>query len=368
MNTLLLTLEYPPFHGGVANYYANLVKYWPDSESIFVLDNHQNKLLNHHLPFWKWLPSLFILRSIIQKKKLNHVLVGHILPLGIITWLFSFFEKLQYSVILHGMDLEYSQKNFRKRLISKIILKKAKTIICVNSYTAKRVCKFYPAFSNKIIIANPGFDGQFYFNHKPQIQAKKLEIQKKLNLENKIVLLSLGRLVRRKGHDMVMRSLPEVLKEIPSLVYIIAGKGDDQEYLEHISNDLGLRDNILFINNIDEINKWAYLDLADIFIMPSRDIDGDVEGFGIVYLEAGFCAKPVIAGDCGGVGDVICDLKNGLLVNGESKEEIKESILKLAKNQDLRNKLGENGRQKVLEKFRWEDQVRKIYESVINSK
>ena len=94
--------------------------------------------------------------------------------------------------------------------------------------------------------------------------------------------------------------------------------------------------------------------------MPSRQIKEDFEGFGIVYLEANLCSKPVIAGDSGGVRDAVKNGINGLLVNSENIEEITEAVIKLAKDKNLREKLGRQGKERVIKEFNWEKQTKKI--------
>ena len=157
MNTLLFTLEYPPFRGGVANYYGNLIKHWPRQNNIFVLDNNSSQLINNQLPFFKWLPAVGRLAKSIKKNKINHILVGHILPLGILAYFLSKLFKIKYSVVLHGMDFTCALRKPRKKILTKTILKKSQNIICANSYVAKLVKEFIDSdHKDKVRVVNPG--------------------------------------------------------------------------------------------------------------------------------------------------------------------------------------------------------------------
>jgi phosphatidylinositol alpha-1,6-mannosyltransferase len=406
MRVLLFTLEYPPFKGGVANVYENIVKYWPCGvetrhgasllqNDIFVLHNNDGRLINNKLPFLKWLPSAWRLWRFIIKEKINHIIVGHILPLGIAAYIVSKFTKIKYSVILHGMDFTFALRTARKKWIAKKILGDANNIICMNSYVAELVRRLVgDNGAKKIKIVNPGAEARKAENKKTK---KQDELKNKYNLENKIVLLSVGRLVKRKGFDKVIEALPKALKEAPNLIYVIAGAGPDEEYLKEIAykgigypigypipnkhadkgayksagHPIGCptptpNKHVIFLGKITDEEKWAWLNLCDIFIMPSRTIGGDFEGFGIVYLEANLAGKPVIAGDSGGVRDAVKNNVNGLLVNPESAEEIAEAIIKLAKDKELRRKLGERGRERAVKEFNWERQVEKIYDIITN--
>ena len=129
---------------------------------------------------------------------------------------------------------------------------------------------------------------------------------------------------------------------------------------------IAVKDNIFFLGKISEEEKWAWLNLSDIFIMPSRQIKEDFEGFGIVYLEANFCGKPVIAGDSGGVRDAVEDGTNGLLVDPEDMDNISDAIIELAKNRDLRKKLGQQGRERAITEFDCGKQIKKMYSFIKN--
>lgn len=362
MRVLLFTLEYPPFKGGVANVYGNITKYWPENNGIFVLHNNDGKLINNKLPFLKWLPSFWPAYKTIKKEKINHIIVGHILPLGAVAYIISKFIKIKYSVILHGMDFAFVLKNNRKKWLAKKILNNADNIICMNSYTARIVNN---ALGNdngeKIKVVNPGVEAKKQENKKTK---KQDELKNKYNLKNKIILLSVGRLVKRKGFDKVIEALSKVLKEVPDLVYVIAGAGPELPNYQSSITNYQLQDNAIMITDIDDQERDAWYQVCDIFIMPSRNIDGDFEGFGIVYLEANLVGKPVIAGDSGGVSDAVKEGVNGLLVNPESAEEIKYAIIKLAKDKELRKKMGERGRERAVKEFNWEGQVRKIYKII----
>ncbi len=359
MKFLLVTLEYFPFKGGVANYYTNLVHYWPKSSQIFVLHNNKNNLL-FSIPLFSWLKSIFKFYHFIKKNKINHVIVGHILPLGIPVFLLSFFLNIKYTVILHGMDFSFSIRTRRKSWISKKILNRASSIICANSYVAS-LCSESLNEKNKISVFNPGVED---FSSIDQVFIDKIKNDYKLN--NKKVLFSLGRLVKRKGFDMLIKSLKIILEKnkINNIIYFIAGDGPDREYLKKLAEDEVGSDYykyIVFLGPISESQKWSLFSLCDIFTMPSRDIDGDFEGFGIVYLEANLVKRAVIAGKSGGVGDAVLHNYNGLLVNPLDENEISKSILSLLDDESLRIKLGEQGRERALNDFNWKNQVEKIY-------
>jgi phosphatidylinositol alpha-1,6-mannosyltransferase len=360
---LLLTLEYPPYKGGVANYYANLSKYFPEAENFLILDNNENKLLNKKLPFGKWLPSLLSLYFEIKKKGINYVFVGHILPIGTAAWIISKITDIRYSVILHGMDINMSLKKILKKKISAKILENAHTIICANNYAKDVVEKNFKKMQNKIIVVNPGVN----INHKQSHKGFE-NLKNKYALTDQLILFSLGRQVKRKGFDKTINAVKRInasqnnnKNSAKKIAYFIAGSGPDEDYLKNLAQG---EKNIIFLGEISDEDKWLWLDFCDIFIMPARNIDGDVEGFGIVYLEANAAGKPVIAGNSGGVTDAVQNGINGLLINPESEKEIENAILKLLEDKNLRNKLGERGRERVKKNFSWHNKIKQIYQFI----
>ncbi len=359
MKFLLITLEYFPFKGGIANYYTNLSYYWPRDSDLFVLNNNKGDLLSNS-GFLRWRKSLFKLYHFIKKNKINHIIVGHILPLGISAFALNKILKTEYSVVLHGMDFSLATRNPWKRFISKIILKNASKIIIANSYTANLCSKFLKS-EDKIKVVNPGIKDSIKLDRESIEESRKRN-----NLENFRVLFSIGRLVERKGFDYTIMALNNIYKQNPEskIIYIIAGKGPDEEYLKKVAQSSfaeNWEDKIKFIGEIDEKEKWSLFYLCDIFIMPSRNISGDFEGFGIVYLEANLLEKAVIAGRSGGVPDAVVDGLNGLLINPENYLEISEAISTLLEKDDLRLEMGRRGRERALTEFSWKKQIKEIY-------
>ena len=357
MKTLLVTLEYKPFKGGVAEYYSAIFDNWPNKD-FFVLTTkfsetvkESSRISRKNLvsSFFSWFSSFFFIANEIKRRKIDHLIVGHILPIGTVVWLLSFVFKFKYSVILHGMDYAYSQKRNRKKKIVNKILLKSTNIICGNSYLETIILKDNPKLKEKISVVNPG------------VALKTLENYSQKN--NKIFnIFFIGRLVKRKGVDKTIEAIDLIdNKKYPNINFLIAGAGPDQDYLKNISKD----GRIKFIGKISDDEKWKYLYDADVFVMPSRNMDGDFEGFGIVYLEANLMETPVIAVNSGGVSDAVENNVSGILLTDDNPEKIKNAIINLYDNQDYKNSLGKRGRQRVLNDFSWKKQVNKIYK-VIN--
>jgi len=169
------------------------------------------------------------------------------------------------------------------------------------------------------------------------------------------VILTVGRLVSRKGHDLMILALPMVLKEHPDTCYLIVGSGPAKSAIEELSSQIGIRDRVIFLENVEDANLPRIYNLCDLFVMPSRaDLNGcDVEGFGIVFLEANACGKPVIAGRSGGIADAVLEGRTGLLVSPDSPEALAEAVCRVLGNKEYAKRLGQQGRQRAVREFGW---------------
>ena len=220
------------------------------------------------------------------------------------------------------------------------------------------IMRDYPAFIPKVRVIHPGVQRDIPYSLK-----RTQELRKEYRFEGKTVMFSLGRLVRRKGFDKAIEAFARVARTVPELEYVIAGKGEDEDYLRSIIArcEEPIRSRIRLVGGLSEEDKWAWYDLCDFFIMASRDQGGDFEGFGIVYLEANLAGKPVIAGASGGVGEAVKEMSNGLLVDPEDSSDIENAILLLCRDKALRERLGSQGRD-IASTLSWRSQVEKLYE------
>ncbi|MFA6369824.1 MAG: glycosyltransferase family 4 protein [Patescibacteria group bacterium] len=349
MKTLLITCEYPPFKGGVANYYGQLIKHWPVSKKpeVWQIKGAWWFLGFRLFKYWRQNPEASII-------------IGHILPLGTPVWFVSkFFKQRKYVIVLHGMDFTFAHRRSRKAFLAKMILGGAKKIIAANSHVAALVSARYPKLSSKIVVVNPGVS---------QLSASNQEnlapfLREKYQLSNQVVLLSLGRLVSRKGVDYTIKALASLSPaERLGLAYVVVGEGPEKTNLRRLAQELGVA--VIFTGSVSEAEKWSWLNLCDILVMPSREINGDFEGFGIVYLEANLSGKPVIAGRSGGISDAVNHGVSGLLVDPEDLKAIATAIKSLSTDLAYREKLGKQGRIRALENFSWERKAQEFYQNL----
>ena len=207
------------------------------------------------------------------------------------------------------------------------------------------------ADASKLVKIAPGIDVKHF---SPSVIDK--DLVEKYRLENRRVIVSVGRLVHRKGQDKLIEAMPTILKSYPDAVLLLVGQGPIKSMLDKLIRHHSLEKNVIFTGRIQFKDLPKYIQLGEIFAMPSRDrfFGLEVEGLGIVYLEASACGVPVIVGRSGGAPDAVIDQETGLVVDGRKPNEIAESICKLLSDQKLAKQMGENGRDWVVKNWRWE--------------
>jgi phosphatidylinositol alpha-1,6-mannosyltransferase len=196
----------------------------------------------------------------------------------------------------------------------------------------------------------PGIDVDHFFPR------DATTLRRELKLDNKRVIVSVGRLVHRKGQDHLIQALPQILKSVPDAHLLMVGQGPYREHLEKLVQQLGLKDHVSFIGRIQYNQLPEYICAGDVFAMPSRSrfFGLEVEGLGIVYLEASACGLPVIAGSSGGAPDAVLDGVTGFVVDGQDNHEIATAAITLLSDLDQAKRMGAAGREWIVENWRWE--------------
>jgi phosphatidylinositol alpha-1,6-mannosyltransferase len=204
----------------------------------------------------------------------------------------------------------------------------------------------------------PGID-TFHFS--PQADATQRRTE--LGLESKKIIISVGRLVHRKGQDKLIQAFPTIVREIPNAHLLIVGEGPYRAHLEKLVEKLSLKANVTFVGRIFYNDLPSYLSASDVFVMPSRSrfFGLEVEGLGIVYLEASACAIPVVAGVSGGAPDAVQEGITGLCVDGTNIGQIAEAVIHICSDSKRATKMGLAGRNWVIEQWQWEIWSKQFY-------
>ena len=260
-------------------------------------------------------------------------------------------------VFAEGIDRTLSDGRIGVKVMSRFVrlaLRKMDGLIAGSNYTVNKLLSWkVPA--ERIIKNCPCVDLEKF---RPGLEYKG--ILQRHGIENKKIILTVSRLEKSKGVDLVIKALPDILKHFPDAVYLVVGSGTEEQRLRLLAKELGLSDKVIFAGDIsgyaDNSPLPCYYNTCDVFIVANHVVKtwSETEGFGIVFLEANACGKPVIGGRSGGTPDAIIDGVTGVLIDPEDKEQIVNSVVNLLTNRPLAGSLGRNGRLRAEREFSWD--------------
>ena len=369
---LIFTVDYYPESGsGIANWTFNLARSLHRlGEDVLVLAPHINGAREFdclqdfktirvtNIPILRELAFFFILPFIIKRFRVHRIINLMWAPCGILAMFWKWLFKVPYIVTAFGCEIMEGLgkgASLSQRIKDGLRFLKYKTfryadrIIAISNYTKHLLVK-QGIEAGKIYILYGGVDLDEF---KDKIVRE--ELIDKYRLKGRQVILTVARLDDYKGVDKVINALPRVLKKFPQVFYLVVGDGPDKKRLKGLVSTLGLIDRVRFAGRLPREEVIGLMKVCEIFIMATRPIihRGEVEGFGIVFVEAGALGKPVIGGISGGTVEAIKDGVTGLLVEPESTEDISNALLKLLKDTDFARQLGENGRKRVEGELNW---------------
>jgi phosphatidylinositol alpha-1,6-mannosyltransferase len=267
------------------------------------------------------------------------------LPSGVLAALVGARRGAPYVVYTHGAELLAWRSPRRLGMLLARVLRDAALVGAVSRFTVQLVRSFGVPDS-RIRLLPPGID-PVPFRSSDGAGA----LRARFGLGGRRVILTHGRLDPRKGHDVVLRALRRVVDARPDVVYLITGDGPNESLLRETARAAGLGGHVVFGGRIEERDVAALYHASDVFVMASRRIGNNVEGFGIVCLEAAAAARPVIAGRSGGVSDAVKDGETGYLVDPNDPVAIADRVLTLLGDPGLARRLGEAGRARVEAEF-----------------
>lgn len=378
---LLIASTFPPIHGGSAVVYDNLCRYMP-AGSIRVLTASTNYMHNTEVAGWQahddtcpypvtrarllrpliarpprhivesiyrlvaldiplYARALLAAGKLVRKHDINVVCIGELVA-G--TWLGIALRKLfktRLIIYVHGEEITTITGGRFSGNQRKNYLHAADKIVAVSAFTCDAMKALMDVPREAVKLIQNGVDtDQFFPADKPA------DLLAKHQLHGKQIVLTIGRMVARKGIDNAVRAIALVLKTRPQLHYLIVGEGDLREEIVALISSHGIAGQVTLVGKVSQADLVRYLQLCDLFLMPNRTLaDGDTEGFGLVFREANACRKPVIGGRAGGVVEAVIDGYSGLLVDGYKVDEIAAAVERILGDPVLAEQLAANGLQ-----------------------
>ena len=364
MKILLFARDYAPQIGGVQNMLSGLMNTFdPEDITVIARDCSGSREFDQRvkyqiirMPSLENLPkaisillravlSLFyVFRQMITNKP-DLMLCGYAKGNGPFGWVAKKIFGVPYVVFAYGTDvLRYRGK----KSLARKWLAQADLVAAISEPVHKFVEEYTQGKAKVVTVPlGCGVTGEA---PKPYL-SKWQDIE----LADKKVVLTVCRLTPRKGVDKTIQAVSLLKEKYPDMVYIIVGQGDDNARLVNIAKESDVEQNIIFAGRVSDDDLLRFYQRADIFILASREEKGDIEGFGLVFVEAGAFSVPVIGGDSGGIKEAVAHEENGLLVDSTSPEAIAEAIERLLLDKDLSKRLGKHGLRRSREVFTWEN-------------
>ncbi|MFI9543481.1 glycosyltransferase family 4 protein [Streptomyces sp. NPDC052016] len=259
----------------------------------------------------------------------------------------------------HGHEAGWAQLPASRQLLGRIG-ESTDTLTYLGEYTRARIATALSAeAAGRMVQLPPGVDEKTFH---PGSGGD--EVRARLGLTDRPVVVCVSRLVPRKGQDTLILAMPRILAAEPEAVLLIVGGGPYEKDLRRLARETGVAGSVRFTGSVPWSDLPAHYGAGDVFAMPCRTRRGglDVEGLGIVYLEASATGLPVVAGDSGGAPDAVLDGETGWVVRGGSPQEAAERIVALLGDAELRRRMGERGRQWVEDRWRWDLLAEKLKE------
>ena len=363
--TLFVTNDFGPRAGGIESFIIGLIEHLPfGSTTVYTsaqgdthaydatwLEKYGVRVIRDRAKIL--LPTPRITGNVVRLIKaeaIETVAFGAAAPLALMASRLRGAGVGRIIALTHGHEVWWS-KVFPFTLAMRRIGSSVDVLTYLGEFTRTAIAgALAPKSADAMVKIAPGIDTK----HFAPIDSSSL--RESLGLSQKKVIVSVGRLVHRKGQDRLIESMRAIVQEVPTAHLLLIGEGPYREYLQSLVRKYALDDHISFIGRIQYADLPQYICLGEIFAMPSRSrfFGLEVEGLGIVYLEASACGLPVIAGASGGAPDALIDGTTGVVVDGLDSAAIAVAAINLLNNPAQARLMGQAGRRWIVEKWRWQ--------------
>ena len=377
LQIVMLSNEFPPVSGGVGSYCkgfaAALVNSGADvrvvaarktnGDDAYDADVKLNVFRAHQtLPVIRHFARAWQVVRAMKGRGCDQLLWAAEWRSGIVLAFISRLFSRRLVITIHGTELLELEKSRFKRAFALPVYARASRIIAISDYVAGLIAEKLPQYAHKVVTIKNGINAED-FSEVPDGEVTRL--LERYGLEGRKIILSLCRLVPRKGIDVTLEAFSLLRKEGVDAVLVIAGTGPDEARLKTMAGALGLEDSVRFIGYVpdSEVRVWYYA--CDSYIMLSRKDDFFVEGFGLTFLEANACGIPVVGGRHGGVVDAIKDGETGFLVDPMDAPAAAEKLRLLLEDSVLYSRVSDQSREYVQGQGSWDRAAREFCEMAL---
>lgn len=361
--TLLVTNDFPPRAGGIQSYLHAFATRFPADDLVVYAprwrgDSHVKfdaeqpyEVVRHPTTLMVPTPQVALRAArLVREHGCDSAWFGAAAPLALLSPVLRRAGADRIVASTHGHEVGWSMLPAARQALRQIG-RTTDVVTYISKYTRKRfAAAFGPDAALELL--TPGVDADLFHPD----AAARAELRARYGLGDRPTVLCLSRLVPRKGQDVLILALPEIRKRIDGAVLVIVGGGPYRETLEELARATGVHEHVVFTGSVPADELAAHHTIADVFAMPARTRGAglDVEGLGIVYLEASATGVPVIAGRSGGAPEAVRDGETGYVIDG-TPEQTAEAVIRVLSDRDTAAAMGAAGRAWVQDQWRWDD-------------
>lgn len=338
MKILFISHSYPPIVGGVESQNFELYTHLSKMAEVKLLANRK-----------RWLILFFLkyaaIRAIFSARKYDAIFLGSCL-LGPVGWLVKKFSRTPVMAVAHGLDLTWKNPIYQKLWLGTFLPSLDKLIAVGNETIEVGLAR--GLHRDKFVFIPNGVDTEKFPG---QYSRSDLERAVGRKLDEKKVVLTTGRLAVHKGIDWFVENVVDRLGE--DVVYVVAGDGEKRKTIEKIIGEKNLGEKVLMLGRVSDEDLKVLYNTADVYVKPNIKVEGTMEGFGMVVLEAAVSELPVVASRLEGLKDAIQDGKNGFLVEPYDAEGFAKKITYLLENEEFSSSFGKRASEYTRENFSW---------------
>ena len=375
MGILIITWNFPPRRGGMENLIAGLADGLRKNHCLFVVTSFASRANGKEAVFRPRCPGLlaFFLYSLYRGSILlaRHpeirVIVGGSALVAPVVFLLAKLFRRRSVVLVHGLDLVYPSMLYH--LFWLRWLRHCDRVVANSLYTAS-LAERIKARKGTVHVIPPGI---YWDSFALPVEREE---KKAMGLDGRKVLLFVGRLARRKGvGEFLQRSFARIVREVPEAYFLIVGENPSHSLAHHediaseirrVVRGMALESHVRMLGRLTDLELAKVYQISDLMVLPALSTKGDVEGFGIVILEAAAAGRPTVATRVGGIPDAIEDGRSGILVDTEEYDHMSQAIVKLLRDDQARLAMGEYAQKRVRERFGWDSIIRR-YEELFKS-
>lgn len=365
--TLLITNDFPPRPGGIQSYLENLAAHLPASEVVVyaprwkgceAYDEAAPYTVVRH-PTTLMLPTPAVARraaKLVRENEIQTVWFGAAAPLAVLGPVLRRAGAQRIVASTHGHEVGWSMLPGSRQVL-RLIGETADVVTFVSRYTRGRFASAFGRWG-ALEYLPCGVDVDRFAPN----PLARTELRERYGLGDRPVVLCLSRLVPRKGQDVLIKAMPRLREAVPDVHLMIVGGGPYGDHLKELARKVGVAEYVTFTGSVPADELAGHHAMADVFAMPTRTRGGglDVEGLGIVFLEASASGVPVVAGDSGGAPETVLDGETGLVVDGRDTGAVAEAISGLLLDRERAARMGAAGRRWTVENWQWRHQAARL--------